>query len=284
MTRVVTGEPLFAGRVGALATRHGKQTEIGPSLAPTGLQVVVAPVDTDSFGTFTGEVPRPGTPRHVVERKARAGAAAGGLDIGLASEGSFGPHPAFPFVTADVELVAFVDVAADLVVVEQAVSIDTVAASQAFAPAEDPTDFCARVGFPEQALIVRPADGSPVRICKGITDMAQLADAVVGAAAASSDGRALVETDLRAHCCPSRRPVIRAAAERLAARLVRCCPACDRPGFGAMRHEPGRRCAHCGLPTEEPAVRIERCECCGYELRTAVDGFVDPARCGRCNP
>lgn len=284
MTPVAPGVSPLAGRIGALATRHGKQALIGPALTVTGLHVEVAPIDTDMFGTFTGEVPRHGSPRAVVEQKARAGAAACGRDIGLASEGSFGPHPAFPLFTADVELVAFVDLALDLVVVERAVGIDTVAASQAFAPWEDPLEFCQRVGFPHQALIVRPADGTPTCIEKGIRQTAPLVTAIVAAAAASVDGRALVETDLRAHCCPSRRPVIRTAAQRLAARLVQRCRACTRPGFGAMRHEPGRRCAQCGFPTKEPAVHIECCECCGYQVRRDVDGPADPAVCEFCNP
>ncbi|NHB77752.1 hypothetical protein [Rhodobacter calidifons] len=48
------------GRV-ALGTMHGKAAAIAPPLARLGIAVVVPEgLDTDRFGTFTGEVPRAG--------------------------------------------------------------------------------------------------------------------------------------------------------------------------------------------------------------------------------
>lgn len=277
-------ETTYGGRVGALATRHGKEHQIRPALASVGLDVVVADVDTDSFGTFTGEIPRRGHPLEVAERKARAAISATGLDVGLASEGSFGPHPQVPFLIADVELVALVDTHLDIVVVEQAMSFDTVAAALKITQGSDVDEFCERVGFPAQALIVRPADKSPYHITKGITDRDRLARAMVIAAAASKDRTAMIETDLRAHYCPKRQMVIAQAAARLAARLARRCPACHTPGFGAVRFEPGLPCDLCGLPTEQPVATLEDCPRCAHTVRTIHPGTADPGTCAYCNP
>lgn len=278
--------PAYSGRAAALATRHGKLELIGPALAPLGLKVVVAEVDTDAFGTFTGEVPRKGPPLEVAKRKARAAMAATGLDAGLASEGSFGPHPEIPFVTADVELVVLVDDRLGLTVHEGALGLETAAAGITVG-AEAETElgeFCRRVGFPEQALICRPGDGGHSRIFKAIRDPATLWSAVRSAAGASKDHLAVVETDLRAHLCPTRRPVIAEAATRLAARLRRRCPACGAPGFGSVSHEPGLPCELCGRPTELARSRTESCPGCGHGESVAVEGRADPTYCAHCNP
>ena len=80
---------------------HRKEQVIAPILEEAlGLQVEVSPgLDTDRFGTFTREVPRPGTQLATVRLKAQAAlAAVPEAAFGLASEGSFGPHPWFPLV------------------------------------------------------------------------------------------------------------------------------------------------------------------------------------------
>ena len=277
-------EPPYQGRIAALTTRHGKESLIGPALAPCGLEVIVADVDTDAFGTFTGEVPRRGDPVQVATRKARAAMTAAGTDAGLASEGSFGPHPAAPFLTADLEFVVLVDDRHGITVAEQAVSFDTAAAAITLRPGEDAGRFCARVGFPGQALICRPGDGARDHITKAITSPGALRAAIDLAARRSLDGTAIVETDLRAHLCPTRRPVISQAARRLAERLGRICPGCARPGYGALRPEPGLPCGQCGLPSQAPAATITWCPACGYQQREPVTGTADPGCCEFCNP
>ncbi len=276
--------PAYLGRTAALATKHGKERILAPALAPIGLEVAVAEVDTDRFGTFTGEIARSGSALEVAVRKARAGMAALRTDAGLASEGSFGPLPETPFLTADVEIVLLVDDRLDLVVCERAVSFETAAAMIAVRPGDDFGRFCADVGFPEQALICRPSDGSRRNICKAITDVELLERAVATAARASEDGRAIIETDLRAHLCPSRRKVIAEAARRLADRLAMACPQCRAPGFGVVHDEPGRPCAECGLPTSASLATVTTCARCGHARRETHRGEADPSGCSWCNP
>jgi hypothetical protein len=56
----------------ALATKHGKESIFSPAFAEIGILVSVAVIDTDQFGTFSGEIERQGSPRETAERKARA--------------------------------------------------------------------------------------------------------------------------------------------------------------------------------------------------------------------
>lgn len=277
-------KPPYLGRSAALATKHGKEAILAPLLETTGLTIVLTDVDTDRFGTFTGEIERRGTPLEVAERKARAAMAAAGTDLGLASEGSFGPLPDLPFVNADREIVLLVDDQLGVVIVEEAVSFATAAASLAVRPGDDIRSFCLGVGFPLQALICRPGDGSRKHITKAITDGGTLQRALAEAAAASRDGCALIETDLRAHLCPTRQMVIGEAAQRLAARLSSRCRECGVPGFGARTDEPGLRCRRCGLPTAAVAATVTQCLSCGYAACEVSGTEADPSHCAWCNP
>lgn len=269
-----------------LATRHGKLALIAPALAGVGIAVRAVDVDTDALGTFTGEVPRTGTPREVAVAKARLGMAATGVAVGVASEGSIGPSPLVPIAVADLELVALVDDARGLVVVGRHVAHDLRVVGEDVAPGAELDDLVRRAGLPDHRVIVRPAVGPPDPVVKAVADVDALAAAVARCAAASPDGRARVETDLRAHLCPSRRPAIAAAAADLAARLSATCPACGSPGWGIEGMVPGRPCAGCGAPTAVPRADVEACVVCPErrERPQADAGPVDPARCERCNP
>jgi len=55
--------------------------------------VVPQSMDTDQFETFSGEIERQSDLKKVLVEKAREGMRQTGLQFGLASEGSFGPHP-----------------------------------------------------------------------------------------------------------------------------------------------------------------------------------------------
>lgn len=93
----------WAGRQAVIGTMHGKEAVIGPRLSALGLTSLVPEnFDTDRFGTFTGEVKRVGTQLEAARQKARAAMAATGAPIGVASEGSFGPHPAIPFLHMEI--------------------------------------------------------------------------------------------------------------------------------------------------------------------------------------
>jgi hypothetical protein len=268
----------------ALATRHGKEREIAPPLLDVGLVTRVVALDTDRFGTFTGEVPRQGSARDTVLAKARAGLVAAGLPRGVASEGTLGPYPDLPVLTYDHELVGFVDVELGLVVVEEAMSFETVVASIRARVGDDLNRFLQRIDFPAQGLIVRRGDGDLGELVKGIVTLEQLNDALLRISGISTDGEVVIETDQRAHLCPTRRTVIREAAVRLAQRLARRCPSCSCPGFGLLEHEPGLPCQACGAETSLDRAVVEGCSRCGERVRTPITSLADPMQCAFCNP
>ena len=110
----------YPGRRAVLATMHGKEAAIVPAFQERLELTVEIPsaIDTDALGTFTGEIPREGTIRKAAVAKARLGMAATGLSIGIASEGSYGPHPHVPFIPGGVEFMVLVDDGHGIVVSE----------------------------------------------------------------------------------------------------------------------------------------------------------------------
>lgn len=135
-------------------------------------------------------------------------------------------------------------------------------------------------------MIVRPDAGRPAPLHKGVHDRAVLDEAIRTCAALSSDGHVHLETDLRAHHCPSRRPIIAAAAYRLVERLATRCPTCATPGWGIVRVELGVPCQLCGRPVQVPNADVYGCAACTAEQTVSrpESNGADPARCRWCNP
>lgn len=98
-------------RTAILATRHRKEQVIAPLFAQEfGVKVIVpAHFNSDYFGTFTRDIPRAGNQLTAARRKAEAVLELTGDTLALASEGAFYPHPSFPFVGCDRELVLLLD-------------------------------------------------------------------------------------------------------------------------------------------------------------------------------
>lgn len=277
----------YTGRAAVLATKHDKLPLLAPPLAAVGLQVVAVAVDTDRLGTFTGEIPRPGSPLDTAITKARLAMAATGSPLGLASEGSIGPHPATPLLTVDVELVVLVDDDRDIIVWATATGTDTMATAQVVAQDHDPAGLTGRFDLPHHAVIVRPNQGPVAPVFKGLRRPADIDAAVAACAGASPDQRARIETDLRAHHCPSRRPVIRLAAEHLATRLAARCPICTSPGWGPIDIVTGIPCDWCTTLVDDVRAEIDGCPACSHRAERATvgpDATADPGRCPRCNP
>jgi len=288
-TRADSGRA-YAGRTAVLATMHGKEAAIAPALEATArLKVTTATgLDTDRLGTFTGEVPRVGTMLDVAVRKARLGMAATGCPLGLASEGSFGPHPSLPFIPAGMELLVLVDDATGVVIHESLLEEATNFGHRVVMPGDDIEAFLERIGFPSHALIIRPNVGAPAIVTeKGVTERETLKAAISQAAARSPDGRARVETDMRAHRNPTRMRSLAALADRLGQRLATACPECAAPGWGRTDVIVGLPCEWCSRPTDFIVAEVFTCVTCSHrEERPRPDGLIraDPGRCSNCNP
>ena len=273
----------YRGRRIAVGTRHGKQHQFAPAFHSFLGAELVTPtdLDTDQFGTFSGETPRPGPAVDAARAKARLAMTVTGLPFGLASEASYGPLPGGWH--GHEEILLFCDDTRGTEVLEGHRSATVPGFSHRVAGwADTPASLLA--GLPRQALIVRPADPLAEAIVKGVTDTAALESAVVAAAASSRDGLAIVEPDLRAHHNPSRRQVLARLAITMARRLATACPRCGTPGFGRVDTEPGLPCRVCETPTSLPRSEIHACAACAHQVARALGKGADPALCPHCNP
>lgn len=279
----------YAGRTAVLATRHGKERALNLPMRRLGLSLRTLPdLDTDSLGTFSGEIERRGTPLETVVAKARLGITASGLPLAFANEGSFGPHPANPFIPADFELLVLVDDERGMIVKESLLSHRTCHSEFEVNQLDACLPWLRQIGFPRQAVIVRPAQGVPGNVLfKGLTDPRSVAKAIDKCAAASINGHALVQPDLRAHHSPRRMRLIRQLAWRMATRLASLCPACRSPGYGWLESRRGLPCNSCSTPTRLVLAEIHGCgHCSERQQRSPGHGLAgaDPGYCNYCNP
>jgi hypothetical protein len=265
----------------ALGTMHGKETVIAPPLAALGVAVVLAKVETDRFGTFSGEVARAGSMIEAARAKAQAAIAATGLPVGLASEGAYGPHPHFGFLPFGQELLLWLDIRTGQEVVEMTTDIQPNYDQETVVDLAAAEAFLTRIGFPETAVIVQPAITAPP-LAKGVTDRASFVAALDHAFRLG--GTAHLQADMRAHMNPRRMSVIAGLAQRLAQRLAVPCPTCAAPGFGRLRSLPGLPCRDCGTETGLVAAEVHGCTACGAEQSVPRQGLADPGHCPSCNP
>lgn len=288
----------YVGRTIALASQHGKERVLArPLRHGLGLTLQRATmVNTDLLGSFSGEYARPEDALATCRLKAEAGMDALGLDLGLASEGAFGPHPVVPFLPIGHEWLTFVDRRHQLTISDYAMSRKTNFSSFKVATPEASLGWLKEVGFPSHAVMVGlPNSVSAAKrvphavdwLAKGVQSPGELARWIAIAAQRSEDGIAWLETDMRAHCNPTRMASIRRLAFQLVRRINTQCPACTAPGWGLVRTIAGLPCSSCGLATELVAFEEFGCSRCSYtEQRPRRDQLVaaDPGLCAYCNP
>jgi hypothetical protein len=196
-------ESPYFGKSATLPTLHGKETVISPIFqSALGLIIQVTEIDTDQFGTFSGETPRTLSQFDAAVAKARAAIALTGTPLAIASEGTIGPNPLIPIASSDLETLVFIDSERDLIIHESFRSSEIVAARIAIEPGENLDKFLAKADFPNHALIVRTESPAAFEAVKGIRDFEKLVQAIHDLARES--GHVIVESDLRASHSPSR--------------------------------------------------------------------------------
>ncbi|CAB4576496.1 unannotated protein [freshwater metagenome] len=271
----------------ALATKHQKEKLLVPIFQEKlDWLVQTATVDTDLFGTFSGDVLREKSPKETAIAKAKAGALNLGLSKGLASEGSIGPHPQIPFITADVEWIAYVDLEQNIELAEYFVSTEIVAVQKIWTQELDLAKLIAEADLPNHALIAKANHQGKFWSAKSLTNPAELNAAIASFQELAWPVDLILESDYRAMHSPSRQKNITQAANKLAERLATNCPACSGLGFGLVGHKFGLPCTGCSeLATE--AISADRFGClfCS-EVQVVSRGItsIDPANCQICNP
>ena len=277
----LSGESVF------FATQHSKEKVLAPLIEKLGLICVRADVDTDMFGTFSGEVERVGGVRETLRHKTLAAAQANpDARFFLASEGSFGPHPLIGFVQSDHEALLFVDRKLNTEVYVEEISNETNHAEIELGPSDDLHGFLKQVGFPEHGVIVK-SKGKRPRVFKNLQTFQSVGQAIIDAFLASHEPKVILCTDMRANFNPTRMKVIEKVGLKLIEALNSFCPHCKTPGFAISKGVPGLPCEVCGEPSRISKDVLWSCVKCEYsELKARPDGVVAiPASdCEFCNP
>lgn len=280
----------YQGKIVVLTTMHGKgAATASPLRNKLGIKVEVnAGINTDLLGTFTREIARENNMLETAVEKARLGMKRSGRPLGIASEGSFGSHPLIPYMAINRELIALVDDERGIVVHEIISSDDTNYFNLPNAPEEDISEFLRVAKFPEHAIVVSPNESSDGRPAfKGIRERTILGGLIRRCASVSTDGKALLQTDMRANFNPTRMKVIATCADKLADRLRSECPECREVGWGIVDLQRGLPCDFCGVPTKAVKLEIWGCVRCAYrEKRFRLDGMSSSEQhyCDSCNP
>ena len=278
---------MFEGRKIVIATKHKKEQVITPVLKKElGLNVFVSKdLDTDVFGTFTGEVERKDGPLETLRRKAEMGMVHTGLDLAIASEGSFGPHPTLFFVPAADEILMFKDKKNDLEIVAREITTDTNFGSAEVRSEEELLAFAEKSLFPTHALILSAVGDNTKAFVKGITTQAELLS--VFQELKYKAKTVLVQTDMRALYNPTRIKTIEKACHKLMKNIKSTCPGCVTPGYNVSDVLAGLPCSLCSQPTKSTLAHQYVCKKCGYkELRYYPNLKLqeDPTFCDYCNP
>ncbi len=177
----------YMGKSCLLATMHDKQKAISPSFSNIlQLQIEVAKIDTDQLGTFTGEIERKGSALDCVRQKCELAMNKTGVDIGIASEGSFGPHPFIPFIACDHEILYFIDRDRGFHLYQSLFSSKTNYYTEAISDSKRLKEFADQLLFPSHGLIVRPNKcQTKSMIFKGIQTLDKLEEAFIKCCRAS---------------------------------------------------------------------------------------------------
>ena len=275
----------LSGRELLIATKHGKQNVIAPAFQTNFNVKCFCPndYDTDTFGTFSGEIERINGPLDTLRRKCIHAMETYACDLGIASEGSFGPHPAVYFVPSDTEHLIFIDSKNQIEIVASLVSTSTNYATSTIESFEELIDFTKKIGFPSHAIILRDTLKKKETIIKGITDENMLKVSFEKLKGSTL----LVETDMRAHLNPTRMKVIEELTGKLIDKLKSNCPSCFYPGYTVKERIPGLPCSQCGLPTRSTKsneFKCEKCKCKTEQLFPNGKKEEDPMYCDYCNP
>ncbi|WP_026904716.1 DUF6671 family protein [Pedobacter glucosidilyticus] len=278
---------MFNGRKLIIATKHKKEMVIAPVLEKElGVKCFIDEnFDTDTLGTFTGEVERCLDPIETAREKCLRAMKLNNCDLGLASEGSFGPHPSLFFVNADDEFLIFIDQKMGIEIIARELSTVTNFNGKHISDEKELLAFASEIGFPQHALILRPSKDTFEDIHKGIVDTETLIATFHHLYKHYQSVYA--ETDMRALYNPTRMGIIEKATYKLLRKIQSLCPKCQMPGFDVTDAKPGLKCSLCGLPTKSTLSYVYTCKHCEFskeELYPHQKTTEDPTYCDYCNP
>lgn len=269
-----------------IATQHKKEDAIRKPFEEILRAEIHVPesFNTDDYGTFSGEKKRIGTAYDTVIKKAKDAMSLFNYDYVIASEGSFGPHPLYYFLPADIELLAFIDRENDITVIESEITNETNFSHLDIEKNNDYNQFLSKVKFGSHGLIIKSTENNTI-LAKGVTERNELESILKSSFVTYEKIR--LETDMRAMMNPTRMKAINSLAEKLASRIKSTCSYCRAPGFGPTSVCGNLPCEDCELDTDLYQYRVLSCIKCDHtELKPRDDGLrkAEAKHCPYCNP
>jgi len=278
---------MFQGRKLLIVTKHKKENVIAP-IFEKGLGVrcfVSDKFDTDTLGTFSGEIDRKDGALATLRNKCLLAMEANDCDLAIASEGSFGMHPTIFIAHADDEFLIFIDKKNELEIIARELSLNTNFNGCDIKNEVELLEFAANANFPSHGLILKPSEKNFSKIVKGITDEKILKESFHEMM--KEFGNVYTETDMRALYNPTRMSVIETATLKLMKTVHSLCPMCETPGFGVSDAKMGLPCESCNSATRSTLSFIYTCKKCNHtseELYPNKKMTEDPMYCDFCNP
>ncbi len=284
---MATAEHLYAGLAVYFGTKHEKEKALQGPLGKLSLKCTVVSIDTDQFGTFSGEIERVGTIKDTLRKKIQAVfERIPEARLALASEGSFGPHPSIPFIGSDHEALLLTDRELGIEIYAEEVSMKTNQSEVEFGPRDDLEAFLEKVNYPSHAIIVQPKGNNKI-VFKGLNTRHGLGQAIIDAFMASPEAKVILSSDMRACFNPTRMKVIEKAGDKLVEKLLSLCPQCQIPGFAITKGLGALPCSECGVSSHVPSHVLWGCVKCVFtEERARPDGKteIEAKDCEQCNP
>jgi hypothetical protein len=279
--------PLFENRTVAIVSKHQKERAILPVFkALLGCEMTVLDgFDTDKFGTFSGKIDRLKNPMDTIKDKCIAGLDNWDWELGVASEGSFGPHPFIPFITANEEWMILIDRKNGIEILERSISTKTNFNQEEIGHLGNLFGFAKRIGFPEHGIILKDAVENATHFVDRMDTIEALIEGFYRLKKVSKT--VIAETDMRACYNPTRMAHIEELSRQLARSIKSECPQCQFPGFKVQHVISGLPCKFCETPTRKALKHIQECKRCGYLHTISYPAGIrcaDPGDCDRCNP
>ena len=276
---------IFNNRKILIATQHQKEKVIAPIIESLGLTCFSNSLfDTDELGTFSGEIERKNPARLTVKEKCLKSMELHGFSLGIANEGSFGPHP-MGFFQSNEEIIVFIDIENQLEIYASHLSFDTNFNAKTISSFQELKEFAINSQFPSHGLIIRESKEQYTKVNKGINSWEVLEEKFKELM--QNNSSCYIETDMRAMYNPTRMKNIEIVTKKLLDKINSLCPSCQTPGFSIVNSNPGLPCAQCGLPTNSVLNHEYQCIKCTFsEIKQPINQKLseDPMYCNFCNP